>query len=218
MSNTAVLLDKAYEHPEKVPWENSTPPEELVRLVDAGQLKPSHALDIGCGTGHFSIYLARHGFTVTGIDISANAIAQARKNAATARVKATFKTIDASNVDTVGGRYNFALEWGLLHFLMPEFRQSYIHSLAQLMNGKALYMVLTFNDQSPEWGGPDLKYRVGLTGPRLYYSSMDELLELYQPYFTVLESRIRPTFFQNSGNEHLENYLLLERKTTEAQS
>jgi hypothetical protein len=45
----------------------------------------------------------------------------------------------------------------------------------------------------------------------VYYSSMDELVELYSPYFRVIDSKIRPTYFANTGIEHLENYLYLER-------
>ncbi len=38
------------------------------------------ALDIGCGTGSFTIALARKGITATGMDLSASMLAEARKN------------------------------------------------------------------------------------------------------------------------------------------
>ncbi len=45
--------------------------------VDSGK----HAIDIGTGRGQFAVYLARLGFSVTGIDLSENMISQANENA-----------------------------------------------------------------------------------------------------------------------------------------
>jgi SAM-dependent methyltransferase len=47
-------------------------------LVEVGDLTPGRALDIGCGEGADAIWLARRGWTVTGIDISEVAVDQAR--------------------------------------------------------------------------------------------------------------------------------------------
>lgn len=47
-----------------------------------GTNKHLNILDYGCGVGTMSMYLASHGHRVTGIDLSENAITQAKKNAA----------------------------------------------------------------------------------------------------------------------------------------
>jgi SAM-dependent methyltransferase len=39
---------------------------ELVELVGSGVLAPGRAIDLGCGVGDNAIFLARHGFEVTG--------------------------------------------------------------------------------------------------------------------------------------------------------
>lgn len=45
-------------------------------------LPPGTALELGCGEGADSIWLAEHGWTVTAVDISANALAVATERAA----------------------------------------------------------------------------------------------------------------------------------------
>src|SRR5918994_5866470 len=56
-------------------------------LVDvAGSLRPGRALDLGCGEGGDAIWLARHGWRVRAVDVSATALDRAAAEAATAGV------------------------------------------------------------------------------------------------------------------------------------
>ncbi|MBE3073274.1 MAG: class I SAM-dependent methyltransferase [Acidobacteria bacterium] len=57
-------------------------------------LKPGAALDAGMGQGRNAVYLAQRGWTVTGFDISDEALAAARVNAAKVGVRLT--TVNAS--------------------------------------------------------------------------------------------------------------------------
>src|SRR5215472_1797419 len=51
-------------------WERRVPPSDLVELIEGpAALAPGRALDLGCGTGTDSIYLAAHGWDVTGVDM-----------------------------------------------------------------------------------------------------------------------------------------------------
>lgn len=52
-------------------------------------------LDVGCGTGRHAIELARRGYRVTGIDLSANQLARAREKASAAKVEPVFEQRDA---------------------------------------------------------------------------------------------------------------------------
>lgn len=53
------------------------------RLAEiAGPLTPGHALDLGCGEGGDALWLAEHGWQVTGVDISETALNRAAAEAA----------------------------------------------------------------------------------------------------------------------------------------
>ena len=41
-----------------LPWEAWKPPERLVKFVESGKIKTGKAIDLGCGLGTNSIYLA----------------------------------------------------------------------------------------------------------------------------------------------------------------
>jgi methylase of polypeptide subunit release factors len=49
-------------------------------------LPAGRALDLGCGTGTDTIYLATHGWDVSGVDMTSRALAIARRDGAAAGV------------------------------------------------------------------------------------------------------------------------------------
>lgn len=65
------------EHPDKVA--HRSPNAHLI--AEIGGLRPGRALDAGCGHGADTLWLAAHGWQVTGVDFSASALAHARSTA-----------------------------------------------------------------------------------------------------------------------------------------
>ena len=63
---------------------------ELVTLVESGRIKPGSAIDLGCGTGANAIYLAQHGFEVTGVDYAEAVIEKAQELAKANGVQVKF--------------------------------------------------------------------------------------------------------------------------------
>jgi len=78
------------------------------------------ALDIACGEGRNSIFLARAGFSVTGLDISAEGIAKAEKWAAAERLAITFCCMDLEHC-RFAGTYDLIINFNfLLRDLIPQ--------------------------------------------------------------------------------------------------
>ncbi len=89
----AEYWDRAYSDPSLV--FNTAPNAFLTEVVKG--LKPGRALDIGMGQGRNSVYLAKLGWDVTGLDISERGMELARKSAEAAGVR--IATIKASMDD-----------------------------------------------------------------------------------------------------------------------
>lgn len=68
--------------------------EFLVELLDLPV--GSRILDLGCGTGRHSVLLAQRGYRMTGLDISAGMLGEARKAAEAAEVDVTWIHADAT--------------------------------------------------------------------------------------------------------------------------
>jgi len=89
-------------------------------------LLPGTALDIGCGRGDNALYLAEEGWAVTAIDISEEAIAQLRHQAARRRL--TIDTIRAdleSSPRLPSGAFDLVLQFFYLHRpLFPALRNA----------------------------------------------------------------------------------------------
>jgi SAM-dependent methyltransferase len=195
--------------PEKIPWNIETPPETLVRLVESGRVLPCRTVDFGCGAGNYAVWLATQGFDVTGIDISPSAIALARKTAERQGVSCTFIIADVlGDLREVQGLFDFAFDWELLHHIFPEDRSRYVANVARLLAPCGKYLSVCFHEDDPQFGGSG-KYRTTGIGTVLYFSSEEELRDLFSPYFRILE--LRAIMVSGKWGDHVANYAFMER-------
>ena len=103
--------------------------EHLARLAN---VKPgSQILDIGCGFGGSSLYLARnYNAAVTGITISSVQVEMAIKAAATERLEAKFLLMDAEAMDF---QKQFDLIWSVESISHYQHREEFFASAAKLL-------------------------------------------------------------------------------------
>jgi SAM-dependent methyltransferase len=114
-------------------WRRSSPPADLVALVEGpAALPPGRALELGCGAGTDTIYLATHGWDVTAIDIVPKALAIARRNAAAAGVSPVYVEGDVTRLGDldVGDGYALLLDFGCFHTLPEDRRPGYVSSVS----------------------------------------------------------------------------------------
>jgi len=207
-----VEMDRIYKKIplEEIPWNIETPPDALIELVDSGKVKPCKTIDLGCGTGNYAIYLASKGFDVTGIDISPAAINIAKENAKKKGVKERFLVADVlGDLDEVRETFDFAYDWELLHHIFPEKRKKYVENVYKILNPGGKYLSVCFSEKDPEFGGSG-KYRETRLGTLLYFSSEDELRDLFKPYFNIKELKTIEVTAKSAY--HLACYAFIERK------
>jgi len=80
-------------------WEEPIPTEALVSFLhELNPPKGLMAIDMGCGEGRDSIFLARLGFDTTGIDASRSAIKRAKEYTKTGKISMFFLVADIRNL------------------------------------------------------------------------------------------------------------------------
>lgn len=91
--------------------------QELERCPPSA--KPLRILDIGTGTGFFALLLAAQGHRVTGIDLTPEMIAEARRTADALHIAAEYLVMDAEEPDFPSGSFDAVvtrnLTWSLPH-------------------------------------------------------------------------------------------------------
>lgn len=94
--------------------------ERLFDRVEGGRARPyGGALDIGCGTGHWTVVLARRGWDVTGVELVPRAARMARERVRTSGTSAEIIEGDVSNLSSIIERRDFRFVWdfGTMHGL-----------------------------------------------------------------------------------------------------
>ena len=129
------------------PWDNGVSPPELMELIEGTDARPAgKALDLGCGTGTNSIYMARHGWQVTGVDFVPRAIEMARAKASEANVSPRLVVGDVTMLGRlgIGGGFTMALDMGCLHSIPEGRRDAYVQGLTAVTAPGADYLVWGF--------------------------------------------------------------------------
>jgi SAM-dependent methyltransferase len=187
--NVRDQMDSIYQDlaPDEFPWNLSTPPDVLVELVESRLLLPCSAVDLGCGAGNYAVWLAGRGFQMTGVDISPEAIRLAERLASSRGVACRFVVADiAADVEKLEACFDFAYDWEVVHHVFPQHRRRYIASVHRLLRQEARYLSVSFSEDDPAFGGMG-KYRTTPLGTTLYFSSEQELRELFESFFEVEE-------------------------------
>ncbi|MBW2526004.1 MAG: methyltransferase domain-containing protein [Deltaproteobacteria bacterium] len=196
--------------PEQIAWHYDEPPEQLIELLDSGQVRPCKALELGCGLGTQSLALAQRGFDVTGVDCSRAAIDEARRRAARAGARVRYLVADLlTSLDELSPPYEFAWDWEVLHHVFPAQRPALVRSLSGLLGPGGRYLSVAFSEKDP-WLADQGKYRKTPIDTVLYFSSQQELRELFEPSFEVLA--LETIEIRGKREPHLANWLLVQKR------
>ena len=158
------------------PWDVVEMPPELVETLESIQDSPGTALDIGCGKGAYSIYLAKQGWQVIGIDFATNAIKQAQQAANKVGVKIDFRAGDITQLAEMRfSPMKLVLDIKCSHSLSAEGRMAYIDALWSIMDRDSLLLLEAVHPRH------EMGYSFGLTE--------SDIKETYAQRFTLIDSK-----------------------------
>ncbi|MEU8779497.1 class I SAM-dependent methyltransferase [Streptomyces sp. NPDC048606] len=156
-----------------VPFFVDKPDENLVDALDRGVLTPGRALDLGCGPGRNSLYLAARGFRVDAVDLSPTALDWARERARAAGADVDFHQGDAFELTTgaLAGPYDLVYDSGCFHHLPPHRRVSHLALLERVLAPGGHFALTCFASGAMGSELPDADhYRAGGLGGGLAYT------------------------------------------------
>ncbi len=199
-----------YSKPNSAPWTYSQIPEELTDLIKNKILSsPGKVLEIGCGEGHQSIFLAKEGFNVTAIDESKNAIKFAKQNAVNQKVKVKFKVQEYRQIESYKEKFDFIFDWRFLHQLTDEIeRDEYLKHISNLLKPMGKYLSVAFSGDFEFMGVG--KLRKSPVGIEIYFSTLRESEKLIKRHLKILDSKII-TVPQKPNLNIKSNYILAQK-------
>ncbi len=157
------------------PWDFGRPDFNLVEAVTSHPISGCRALDVGSGTGDNAIWLAQHGFQVTGADVSDIALDKAKEKADKANAACCFVLADFLKDRIVGAPFGFVFDRGCFHtFDSKSDRKRFAQSVADRLEEGGLWLTITGNaDEIGRVQGP----------PQL---TAGEIVQAVEPHFEVL--------------------------------
>lgn len=178
--------EEMYETPiDDLPWEIKEAPSELREYVKANRVEGGHALDAGCGTGNFSLFLANNGFEVTGVDYSEKAIAVAKERSKEARTPVRYVRADLTRLDEALPDFQFdlILDYKVSHHLPADKLRIYIEQCEELLKRGGRILLICYSDNDTDAAGD--QSAVGKFGNEMFYRSADEIREFYKSFREV---------------------------------
>lgn len=131
-------------------WDDGTVPQQVMDLTS--RVRQGRVLDLGCGSGTQSIYLAQQGFTVVGVDGSPVAIRRAQRKAVEAGVNPSFFIQDVTRLDFLQDPFDVGLDIGCFHGLSTAGKEAYCRGLARYTRPGSLVLLWGFDRRSPSLG------------------------------------------------------------------
>ena len=127
-------------------WTDNRIPKELKEIVELHN--PKTSLELGCGLGIFSSFMASQGIKATGVDFSSVAIEKANKRVANNTVKPQYIVGDVTNLKKIDRQFDFSFDVGCFHCLNEEGHQKYVSEIYRLLKPGATHLIWGM-DSSP---------------------------------------------------------------------
>ena len=160
-------------------WDLGRPTPVFQRLLSSDQFVPGRMIVLGAGRGHDARGFARHGFQVTAVDFSTQAVTEMHR-LATAEAPVEILQHDIFTLpEPLNHSFDYALEYTCFCAIDPNRRAEYADLVARLLKPTGIYIDLAFPLDGRKGGPP-------------FAVSASEVLDLFQARGFKLISREKP--------------------------
>lgn len=180
-------------------------------VAETTGLSAGRALDLGCGEGADAIWLAAHGWNVTGVDVSATAVERARAEAQSRSLDEVtrFLRVNLADWEPDGGSYDLVVA-SFLHSPVELPRSLILRRIAAYVRTGGHLLVVS-HAAPPPWFDVDQHPGHRFIGPDQDFAEMS--LPEREWRVTVAETRSRiATGPSGEEAELLDGVLLLQRQ------
>lgn len=172
----------------ETPWEKGTGSPGLEDFLAAHpELPRGRVLVPGCGTGHDARVWARHGFSVTGLDLAPSAIRLAAERTREAGLNAEFRQADFLRGEPAAP-FDWIFEHTLFCAISPADRDLYVAAVQRWLAPGGQFLAVHY------------MLREGATEPP-HGCSQEELWERFSPGFELLRGWVPRSYPNRSGLE-----------------
>ncbi len=142
-ANSPNFWDSLYKT-DRFHWDLGGPTPEFQRLAERRLLKPGTLLVLGAGRGHDARLFAQHGFAVTAVDFSAEAVEAMNKlNDVTFPVEIVHADFFSLTPDW-NNRFDYILDYTSFCAVLPKRRSEYADLVSRLLKPGGMYIILAF--------------------------------------------------------------------------
>jgi SAM-dependent methyltransferase len=184
------------------PWDAGKPDFNLIETVTDHNILSCKTLDVGCGTGDNSIWLAQNGFQVTGTDVSEIALEKAKEKAFKAGIECEFLLADFLNDKVKAAPFGFIFDRGCFHsYGSKGDRERFAKNVAADLEIDGLWLTIVGNaDEDRQGPGPPQR-------------RAKDIVLAVEPYFEIL--LLQSTHFGSKSSNAPRAWKCLMRKREE---
>jgi SAM-dependent methyltransferase len=178
-------------------WDLGRPTPVFQRLVLSQQLIPGRMIVLGAGRGYDAREFARHGFQVTAVDFSSQAVQEMHRLASPDAPVEILQHDIFTLPDTLNNSFDYVLEYTCFCAIEPNRRAEYADLVTRLLKPNGIYVDLAFPLDRRQGGPP-------------FAVSAAEILDLFQARGFKLLSREKPVN-SVSSRRNAEELFLFQR-------
>ena len=192
-----------FENGENLQWEGEEPTSLATDLVDKGIVKEgTYLLDMGCGFGRNSNWLANQGAIVDAININEEELGKAKERAEGLGVAVNYVKADAGSLPFVDSSFDVLLDAGCTHMCDRETQEKSVKEAARVVKQGGYIQYFGFSKEHPSY----------LRNPNSsQFRDLEDIKRQYGEYFEIVGEPARKEW-THENDKHIGLEILMKRK------